>query len=572
MQTVQQSSATRESAPTKSHIHVAIGAFALTLAALPYICGYLLTPRGSTFLGQIFSIDDYFVYLSWTKQAADGHFWIRNLFTTDPQGALQFNIFFLLAGKLIQLTGQSPETVLQALRFLMAAGTLRVVYALCKLCAPDDIVARVTAFGFAALGSGIGWLYEIKNPDLTLVFPSADSNQPEALTFTSTYYAALTGLGTMLIAASMYCLLKTAIERRTHYAVIAGLCLLILGNAHTYDVIHVAAAWSLFLIAYFAVGRRIDWPLLSRSALAGVIALPSAIDQYYVLHHNSVFYQRALEATTLTPGIVSYVIGYGLVLILAIVGLRSKALPELRTVDNSSTSQAITSLALICWSVAGLTIIYAIRLAFQRKLIMGEDIPLSILAGFGVSALTQNLKSSARTAVATLFVAMTLPSTLLFVARDLTTLSRAHSLLGSIGSPYLSTTERDTIDWIDAHTKATDAFIAPPRLALLIPGFADRAVWAGHWGETPRSADKIGRLSNFCAVYATDASRIRLLRSSMAEYFCYPNDPTHQSLAEMTPAGLTRRYADIASTPPPYLHPVHHNAEYTVFSIDLPPQ
>ena len=54
--------------------------------------------RGSFFIGTPYNIDDYCNYLSWLRQMADGHFFIHNLFTTDPQKNIEFNVFFWLLG------------------------------------------------------------------------------------------------------------------------------------------------------------------------------------------------------------------------------------------------------------------------------------------------------------------------------------------------------------------------------------------------------------------------------------------------------------------------------------------
>src|SRR5690349_12463295 len=48
---------------------------------VPYLIGYASAPPGGQFLGPVTGRNDYCVYLSWTRQAADRHFFIRNLFT-----------------------------------------------------------------------------------------------------------------------------------------------------------------------------------------------------------------------------------------------------------------------------------------------------------------------------------------------------------------------------------------------------------------------------------------------------------------------------------------------------------
>ena len=67
----------------------------------------------SYFIGTPYNIDDYCNYLSWLRQMADGRFFLHNLFTTDPQRNLQFNVFFWLLGRVMALTHCSPQAALQ---------------------------------------------------------------------------------------------------------------------------------------------------------------------------------------------------------------------------------------------------------------------------------------------------------------------------------------------------------------------------------------------------------------------------------------------------------------------------
>jgi hypothetical protein len=268
-----------------------------------------------------------------------------------------------------------------------------------------------------------------------------------------------------------------------------------------------------------------------------------------------------METFTRTPDISFYISGYGLVFILAIIGAREVL--RQKTVDPKL-------LLMICWAVAGISAAYLVNLPFQRKLVMGEDVPLSLLAGVGAMSVARRARPQRQTLVAVLIVLATIPSTLFFLARDLSTLRQARHMAGSTPSPYLSTGETQTLAWLSANTSPSDGILAPMRLSLLIPGFCDRNVWAAHWSETPRCEDKLRQLSAACADDAGYARRIALLRTSRARYFCYPNDPKHLSLTEITPVGVTRRYADLAENTPPYLHPVYRNSEYTVFSVYLP--
>lgn len=587
-----------ESGPVRTRrtfLPFAIAAVALALGSAPYVLGYALTPRGGRFIGQIFIIDDYCVYLSWARQAADGHFFARNLFTTDPQSGLEFNLFFLIIGAISHISHMSVIDVLQEARFLAAAALFSSIYRLYSLCLPSDRTTRCSAFAIALLGSGLAWIHLLKEQDVRLIYPSADSNQPEALLFSTAYFAPLAAISTAIICETMRSLIVMTIKREVRFAVIAGIFLLILGNIHTYDIIHVAAVWTVALIVLFISKRCFEIQLVLLSLVAGLVALPSTAYQYYLLRHEPVFYERAMETYTRTPNVTSYVFGYGFVLLLAILGLRAviqKSFPLARSIHegirktggttiprlqcklfalDSSVSRSLDPrlLIMITWAVVPFILIYAVHLPFQRKLIMGEDIPLSFLAGIGAVWLAGRLTQPRRRVVLAGIILSTIPSTLLFVGRDIATVRRTTALSGSTASPYLTSGELSTLSWISTHTQANDGIVAPIRMSLLIPGFCDRYVWAAHWSETPQCAHKFGELSAACSATASESTRRALFASTSARYFCYPNDPNHPSLGEMTPVGKTRTYADFAAHPPSFLRPVYHNSEYTVFAVSL---
>ncbi|MGO8671121.1 MAG: hypothetical protein ACLQVD_07135 [Capsulimonadaceae bacterium] len=571
--------------PKRQWIPVAVvTAAALVLGIVPNLVGYLHTPRGGRFVGQIFVIDDYCVYLSWLRQAADGHWLALNLFTTDKQSGLEFNILFLLLGRVAALTRMPLDIVLLGARVAATAAVLWVVCRLYRLCAGGD--GWVGGYAIAALGSGLGWLHQLKQPDIRGIMPSADSNQPEALLFTATYFSAINAVGTLLIVASMLGLLLSMQRRRTRYAVGSGLALLVLGNIHGYDVIHVAAAWTLFLLVDAVRTRRVDLALLGRSALAGLIAVPSVAYQYYVLRHETVFYQRAMEVTTLTPSIDQYLIGYGFVLVLALLAVRLLIVPDGGSevpcfgsekhgaATPPSTSRPAPSLTrpllcILCWAVAGIAVAYA-PFPFQRKLIMGEDVPLSLLAGLGAAWLSRAavpVDGMKRNAVVALLVLCTIPSTILFLARDMVKLADAPRLAGRAACPYLSAGELDVLAYLRNHTSPHAAVLATPRISLFVPGFCDRPVWAGHWGETPHCIARERLLSAALDAGAPPGRLESLIRDGHVAYVCYPNDPRHASLAEITPQGLRRAYAPLATRYPDFLTPVHRNSEYTILAV-----
>lgn len=551
----------------------------LFLATLPYMLGYAITPDGVKFVGTAYNIDDYCNYLSWVRQCMDGHFFLRGLFTTEPQKALECNIFFWVLGRLAHFPNLSPQAALQFARVAGGTGLLALIYRFYRFCLPNDMPARLTAFGFVCLSSGFGWLtwntWRDKNPPGGPV----DAWQPEAYTFLTLHTSALMTVSTLLIVGALYALVLGERTGKWRYPVIAGICGAILGNMHSYDVLHISAAWGLYLVVTTVLkrGRHVSksW---YRAAIALALTLPTTIYEYLVYRNEAVFRDRA-NVRTLSPEIWHYVLGYGLVFLFALCAAYliirrvahlnrgevvpvDPAAPGVESTGTPGSNAGLASLLFpLVWAIAGLIIIY-LPVAFQRKMIMGEHIPLCLLAGVGAAWCVRRLSTRYSVIVLGLCVLATIPSNLLFLARDMNHLMSNRS--ETFQQPYIPTTLVETFRWIAANTPPNAGVVGSPQLCCYLPGYADRAVWAGHWAETPDYADKVSEYVHMMDRGTSSPTRRLFLQSTGAQYLLYQNDVAQ---GFTTRDGVTHQFADLVHQTPPYLKPVYANKDFTLFQI-----
>ena len=567
--------------------------FTIFVSCLPYAWGYFLAPvmgeggHPSFFIGTVYNIDDYCNYLSWLRQMADGHFFLHNLFTTDPQKNLEFNVFFWLLGRGMALTHCSPQAALQAARVGGGAGLLWLVYRFYRHCLPENAPARLSALGFACLSSGFGWLVWPRWQDKNLPGGPVDSWQPEAYTFLSIYTSALMTVSTILILGALYALLLGEQTGRWKYPVIAGVCGGLLGNMHSYDVLHLSAAWGVFLVVLTILRRGKGMaPSWLRAALALALTLPTTLYMYYVFNAEAVFHKRA-NVPTLSPAFWHYVLGYGLVFCLAVVagarvirkaaptpgpspigmGEGSRTTPSGSPLPSAGEGPGVGAAFLpllfaLCWAVGGFLVIY-LPFAFQRKMLMGEHIPLCLLAGAGAAWLTEKLKPSVRTWALAALVLASLPSNVFFLARDFKHLQ--HNKSETHLPPFLSLPLVDVYHWLRVNTPPDAAVVGFPGLCTALPGEAGRAVWAGHWAETPSYGAKDAEFADAFDAQTPDAARYTFLRSTGAQFLFYPND---LSQATFKRHGTLHRFVELAAAPPPYLTEVYRNDEFTVYKIN----
>ncbi len=556
----------------------ALIAFTLFASSLPYLLGYFIVPPGATFIGTAYNIDDYCNYLSWLRQMGDGHFFLHNLFTTDPQKDLEFNIFFWLLGRLMAVTHCSPQAALQVARVGGGAGLLWLLSRFYRHCLPDNIPARLTALGFACLSSGFGWTVWSRWQDKNFPGSPVDAWQPEAYTFLSIYTSALMTVSTLLILGALYALLLGEQTGRWKYPVIAGICGGILGNMHSYDVLHLSAAWGLFLVVLTVLRRgRGMAPSWLRAVVALALTLPTTLYMYYVFNAEAVFRKRA-NVPTLSPAFWHYALGYGFVFLLALLagwvllrrsppapnnggagtGGLSSLTPPLLGAGGPSTLPLLFAL---CWAVGGFVVCY-LPLAFQRKMLMGEHLPLCLLAGLGAVWLVQRLTPRVQPLALAGLVLLSLPSNALFLVRDFKHLefNRSETHL----APFLNNSLVDVYHWVRVNTPENAAIVGFPGLCTSLPGEAGRAVWAGHWAETPSYGTKDREFADAFDAAASEADREAFLHSTKAQYLFYPNDV---SQATFKRHGEIHTFVQLTAAPRPYLTQVYKNDTFTVYLI-----
>lgn len=463
------------------------------LASIPYLFGYAIVPQGHRFIGLTRNVDDALVYLSWMRQAADGAFFTRNLFTTEPQAGRGFNLLFLALGRFAGVTHLPLIAVFHLARVFFGAGLLMLIYAFARLWTPD-VGARRLALLIAGLSSGLGFLW----PAGESLNRPVDLWQPEAITFLSIYLSPLFSFSLVLMLGSLYLLYLHGTTGRGRYAVAAGLLLLLLGNVHSYDVIPVALTWS----AYSAVNllRSRNRRPATGGLIAAAICAPSVAYQAYIYLHEPVFRLRA-DVPTLSPPVVFYLLGFGLLIPLAAVGMYRS-----RRRDCG---------LLACWILAAFIAAY-LPISFQRKLIMGIHIPVSILAGIGLRAAAESLRGRAPAAAAALAILLLVPSNAAFMLVDMNRVAGnvAHT---TAHSPLVAAQEFEALRYLRAHSRAGDVVLAQPSFSSLVPACAGSAVVCGHWGETAGFETKLREVLGFFGAEETKPQQV-LLRQYKVDY------------------------------------------------------
>jgi hypothetical protein len=464
----------------------ALGIMALT--CISYVIVWWFTPLDAVFPGLLYNSDDHGVYFAWMRQAESGRLLFRNLFTTEPQRGVYFHLYFLLLGWLARLPGIEIPIAYHLGRVLFGTVTLVLVYRLATLFTAD-IFTRRCMFWVTALSGGLGWTVWRDRASVTL---PVDVWQPEALTFASLYTNGLFCVSLALMLGVVICLL-VAETRGPRWAVAAGLCGLLLGNVHSYDVIHLTAAWTAYLLLRWIVGNRFPARELRLALLAALVASPSVAYMAWLYLAEPVFKARA-DTATWSPAPHLYLIGYGLLVPLAIQGgvlLWRDGPPGVKDPGG----HPLRTLLPMGWAAAGILIAYA-PFAFQRKMVMGEHLPLGLLAGIAVACLSRRAagrlsRPRLAGAIAALITVLLSVSSILYVVRDVRVAFTDGVTSTGTHPVYWPKGTIAAFEWARRHTDPGSALLTWPMTGVLGPSYAGRAVYAGHWGETPRYSSRL---------------------------------------------------------------------------------
>lgn len=566
----------------------AVGILALT--CVPYLVaaqpGY--AGPGLHFAGFIWGVDDGNVYLSQIRQYSEGRLFAYDQFTTLPQTPRYLNLLWLTLGQLHRLTGWPLVTLYHLGRVV---GGVLLLYAIYLLAAEMGLArrGRVLAFLLAAFSSGLGWIVYLAvvsghlSQDQGAALSPVDiaagwQAMPEALVPLTLLLNPLFAAGIALMTATFLWGLRAGRQAGLGAAAMCGVCLLLLGNVHTYDVLTVCPLLGLWFLL-LAIRRQLTWASAAgRYALILALGLPTTLWQYLLLRSDPTWAAKAATPTP-SPAVTGYLLGYGLVLGAAILGIFLLCRTSCRTAGvEKETPERLSPLArphdaspgtlapiylAVLWLVLGLLAVYA-PLAFQRKLVEGLHVPICLLAAVALTGWAQRLTRSSFTLLALGAIVVTLPSNVYF-ASDCLLHMRANNrdLVWALLPPaYVTEDERAALAWLGEHTSESDVVMCSSLMGNHVPAAAPCRVIAGHWGETVNFRRLLAQVTRFYNPALPAELRWGLLRYLGATLVIYGPE---ERLLQGLPLNSTSDELDPARALP-HLTPAFQQGTVTIYT------
>jgi hypothetical protein len=509
----------------------------MVLSSLPYFVAAVSTPSGHVYTWMLHNIDDSAVYLSWMKQVAQGQFFQENRFCIEPQKSVLFNIWFLILGVLSKVTG--GPLAYHVGRLVGVAG---LVFAIARLAQSifKDTKHQLLALLFTCLASGFGYLFGGFSAARGFTGQPIDLFQPEISVFQVSVYSPLFAPALALIVVAVTSWINAESSHATKHAITAGIATALLGNIHSYDVLHVMLSVLCIRVANDVIQKRINVHAWLLAVGAGVIALPTTAWVFYATRVDPLFAARA-DTDTRTAALHWVLIGFGIALPLAIVA-----------VINAIKARDMPKLYLAAWFVGAL-LSSQLPFAFQRKMLMGAQIPLAMLAIAGLLHIATKLTGDFPKIIIGTAVLMALPTNVLWVQDAM---SKLPVNAGSTQMrPYLTTSENEALKWLGRNGKATDAVVVGPdptshlrfpsvalmpHLSVYVPAIAGLTVFDGHWSETIDYGAKITATVRFFDASTPDEVRREILTQNRIRFVLYPNKLADGPLADGTGAALLK--------------------------------
>ncbi|HID05547.1 MAG TPA: hypothetical protein EYP10_00210, partial [Armatimonadetes bacterium] len=358
----------------------------VALTWLPYLMAYAIVPSGMHYFWLLGNPDDQNVHLMWARQAADGAWRFKDLYTTESHPGMFVHSLMLAIGWLHRGTRVPLHLLYQFTRSVAAFGLCLTAYALARSCIAT-IPARRLFVLILCFSSGFGWftwlcrsMFNINLPLLVDVSP--ELMMPEAITFLAGLVAPLAITGMALATGIMACMMQFTRTHHFKFVAYSVILAMLLGNVHTYvavALVAVFAVWWVFHIIWCAWLQhlRLNQTNFTGNSLtlAGVfivVALAGALGalpQWLAFRADPAFRMKALTPT-LTPPVWILCASYGFITLLALIGI------------GIAVRTRWHALPMALGWIVGIAISIYLPVSFQRKMIEGLHIPLCLLAAY----------------------------------------------------------------------------------------------------------------------------------------------------------------------------------------------
>ncbi len=513
----------------------------MAITAVPYLVGALASTPDRVFNGLLIHVEDLYSYLAKMNQGAHGAWLFHLPYTASPQPGVFLYEFYLLLGKLSILIGWPLVVTYHVARLILGFGLLLVIHRfIAEFVRPPAV--RWIAFGMIALMGGTGWINVLSGHPLMLDSLPIDLILPEGFTFLLLYAFPHLILARMLLLWGSLRVWRAGETGSMPASIGAGAIWLAMSIVQpVYGAVVIAIAVMMFA-ARSITARRLDWRQARVGIVPSIMASGMALYVWLVFRSDPIYGQWGSTPIT-SPTPLLYVLTYAIPIALAIGG-----------VWYSIHRHDAGLMFMVMWTIVGPILLYA-PTNVQRRLIEGWQIPLSVMAAYGLVRLVRRWKAWQQTyrasrrrfqrATIHVVIALMTPTYALMLVWHITVAAAPQSMFFEDGALVAAA------NWLNQHTTYDDGVLASYVSSTIIPSRAGVRVLLGHPSETVSVDDRKAEVAQFFRSATSDQWRRDLLDRFRLDYVLVgPSekqlgdfDPTRASyLKAVFAAGNTRVY------------------------------
>jgi hypothetical protein len=483
-------------------------AVVLLFTVVPYLLAAQVDAQQGEFGGFLINPIDGYSYIAKMRQGYEGAWLLELPYASEPGEPTLLYTYQVFLGHVARWLNAPLIVVYHAARTLGAVGMYIIGFLFLRHVLPDRRLTW-TAFLLILFASGLGWLAE------PFGILSIDLWVAEAIPLLAAYTNAHFPLAAAALIGGALTILEPNL-RLVWRLVCAAACGIVLGMVFPFGVgtiLAVFAIWLLWELLRTEAPKRRAWLQAQRQRLFAIAALfttalPWLVYDFWISQTHPVIWVWTAQNQTPSPPLVNTLLGFGLVLVLAIVGSRHGLRSE-------------TGRLMISWVAVNLVLLY-VPFSLQRRLTLGLFFPLAGLAALGLSSLAgRRLRL-----LLGLTLVLTIPTNLLVLAAGLWGVRTADPAL------VISSQEADAFEWLEANAPSDALVLAGADNGNRLPAFTNVRVLYGHPFETPYADAK---LQTIAALYTWDdapEAGLDLLKANGVDWVFY--GPRERELGDPT--------------------------------------
>ncbi|MBI5931380.1 MAG: hypothetical protein HY862_18880 [Chloroflexi bacterium] len=491
----------------------------ISLTVLPYLIAWVGQGSDWRFSGSLFGAEDGNAYLGKMRLGARG-IWDFYLFYS-PEKHDSVSLLYLpyiIPGQVVGLF-MSEDNPAMVGALIAVFHTLRVIFNFVLILTTYRFIAiflrapstRFLALIFATIGGGLGWLVVLTGhlpPEFYI---------PEGFSWLVLLGLPHIALARVALLGGFIALFKSLSLQKwqawSKWALLAGLCWLVVGLSVTFYFVLIDALLGAWGLVVWARTRRFPFQLALRCAVAVGVALPFLAYFLISFNNNPAFAQWSKQNLLASPNPLQYVFAYLILGVLAWIGGR--------WAWQRSHSNELRPLLLISWVLIVPILVY-LPINVQRRLAEGVLIPLAILAAAGLKLWTGlHLPKWHRARLAVVVV---------------TSLSSLFFLIGVFFSAFNHDTpvfepvsQLAAFQWLDKQAPNETVVLGAMETGNALPVYTNLRPFLGHGPETIYSKRREREVSQFFRDEMTPDQRKALYRSVGIRYIFY--SPAERELA-----------------------------------------